>query len=269
MFAQINHTAIISHQYPMLGKFYEAVFWLKPSQKVRPGSAATIGDGYVGLNLIPRRDGYVEGIDHFGMVVDEVEPVLERMQKKHRKAMIVKRPSARPFAAYSGHDPDGNVFDLAQKKADTRKEVYAEIAAQAWHQDRYFNKFALRTPHAEECAEFYADVFELQPVNRNSAPGFHLTDGRVTLSILPWSIPVFEGISIKRPGPDHVGFHVENLDAFKAQVAEVAGANPYLAPVPLGGSPESAVRQRFFQSQATGKFQMTDPDGNWIDITDE
>jgi hypothetical protein len=37
----------------------------------------------------------------------------------------------------------------------------------------------------------------------------------------------------------------------------------------LGGSPESAVRQRFFQSQATGKFQMTDPDGNWIDITDE
>jgi len=27
---------------------------------------------------------------------------------------------------------------------------------------------------------------------------------------------------------------------FKAHVAEVAGANPYLAPVPLGGSPESA-----------------------------
>ena len=77
MFAQINHMAIISPAYPTLEKFYEAVFGLKPSQKIRPGSAATIGDGYVGLNLIPRRDGYVGGIDHFGMVVDDVEPVLE------------------------------------------------------------------------------------------------------------------------------------------------------------------------------------------------
>src|SRR5205814_4403239 len=184
-FAQINHVALISDQYNTLGKFYEAVFGLKAPAKGRPASAITIGDGYVGLNLIPRRDGYVEGIDHFGMVVDDVEPVLERMKRKHKNAAIVKRPSARPFAAYSGHDPDGNVFDLAQKKEDTRKEVYAEIAAQGWHQDRYFNKFAIRTPNAEECAEFYADVFELQRVNRNSAPGFHLTDGRVTLSILP------------------------------------------------------------------------------------
>lgn len=267
MFAQINHMAIISPHYATLEKFYQAVFKLKPSDRRRPGSAATTGDGYVGLNLIPRRDGYVGGIDHFGMVVDDVMPVLERMQKKHRSASIVKRPSARPFAAYSGHDPDGNVFDLAQKKEDSRKEIYAEIAAQGWSHDIYFDKFAIRTPNADECAEFYRDVFELEPVNRKSdAPGYHLTDGRVTLSILPWSIPVFEGMSIKRPGPDHIGFHVDDLPAFKKHVAEVAGANPYLAPVPLGGSPESDVRKRFFENSATGAWQMADPDGNWLDI---
>ena len=271
MFAQINHMAIISPHYPVLEKFYQAVFGLCPSARTRPGSAATTGDGYVGLNLIPRRDGYVGGIDHFGMVVDAVEPVLERMRRKHSRAGVVKRPSARPFAAYSGHDPDGNVFDLAEKRADTRKEVYAEIAKEGWAQDRYFNKFAIRTPNAEQCAEFYADVFELKPVNRNNSrgAGYHLTDGRVTLSILPWSIPMFEGMSIKRPGPDHVGFHVEDLTAFKAHVAEVAGANPYLLPMPLGGSPESDVRKRFFETNATGTWQIADPDGNWIDITDE
>ena len=269
MFAQINHTAIISHQYPMLGKFYEAVFGLKYSS-FRVTDAPIYADGYVGMQLIPRRDGYVGGIDHFGMVVDDVETVLDRMQKKHRKANIVKRPSTRPFAAYSGHDPDGNVFDLAQKKNDTRVDLYKEQATNGWTQDRYFNKFAVRTPNAEQCAEFYADVFELQPVNRKSeSPGFHLTDGRMTLSILPWSIPIFEGISIKRPGPDHMGFHVENLDVFKKHVGETAGANPYLAPVPLGGSKESEVRKRFFENSATGKFQMADPDGNWLDITDE
>src|SRR3954470_3002418 len=272
MFAQINHMAIISPAYPALEKFYQAVFGLKPSKRQRPGAAATCGDGYVGLNLIPRRDGYVGGIDHFGMVVDDVEPVLERMRRKHGNAAIVKRPSARPFAAWSGHDPDGNVFDLAQKKADTRKEVYAEIAAGAASpgsaQDRYINKFAIRTPNAQACAEFYRDVFELEPVSRMSGTAAYcLTDGRVTLAILPWSIPVFEGMSIKRPGPDHIGFHVEDLDAFRARVAEVAGMNPYLAGVPLGGSTESDVRKRFFAGQAGGKWQMSDPDGNWIDIT--
>ena len=270
MFAQINHMAMISPHYAALGKFYEAVFGLKYSA-FRLTDAPLVADGYVGMQLIPRRDGYVGGIDHFGMLVDDVGPVLERMQKKHPKANVVKRPSARPFAQYSGHDPDGNVFDLAQKKEPaTRKDIYADIASSGWAQDRYLNKFAIRTPNAEQCAEFYRDVFELEPVNRNAqAPGYHLTDGRVTLSIMPWSIPVFEHMSIKRPGPDHIGFHVEDLAAFKQHAAEVGGMNPYLAGVPLGGSPESSVRMRFFGRHATGKFQMSDPDGNWIDITDE
>src|SRR6266566_5009497 len=117
MFAQINHTAIISHNYQMLAKFYEAVFGLKYSA-FRVTDAPICSDGYVGMQLIPRRDGYVASIDHFGMVVDDVETVLDRMQKKHKKANIVKRPSTRPFAAYSGHDPDGNVFDPSQKSRE-------------------------------------------------------------------------------------------------------------------------------------------------------
>ena len=267
MFAQINHMAIISPNYPLLSRFYEAVFGLKPSKKSRPASAITIGDVYTGLNLIPRRDGYVEGIDHFGMLVDEVGPVRERMQRKFKRAGLVERPSARPYAAFSGHDPDGNVFDLAQRQQDTRKEIYAEIAMQSWSQDRYLNRFAIRTPNAEDVAEFYAEVFELKPVNGRNSDGWHLTDGRVTLSVLKWSIDRFEGISVKRPGPDHLGFHVEDVDAFRMRVAEVAGANPYLAPVPLGGSPESQTRAELFRHSASGVWQMTDPDGNWLDIS--
>src|SRR5262245_14989937 len=182
MFAQINHAAIISPQYTLLAKFYEAAFGLKHSS-FRVTDAPLVSDGYVGMQLIPRRDGYVGGLDHFGMVVDDVETVVERMQKKHRKANIVKGPSTRPFAAYSGNDPDGNVFDLAQKKGDTRKDLYKEQADGSLATPNYINKFAIRTPNAEECAEFYADVFELRPVNRKvGAPGHHLTDGRITLS---------------------------------------------------------------------------------------
>jgi len=270
MFAQINHMAIISPNYPMLGKFYEAVFGLKLADTGRTSLAVSVGDGYVGMTIIPQFDGYIGGLDHFGIVVDDVDVVLVRMRRKHSEANIVKRTSGRPFAAYSGHDPDGNVFDLAQKKEDTRSDIYAEQASQAWHQDRYVNKFALRTQNAERCAEFYADVFELKPVNRkNAAPGYHLTDGRVTLSILPWSIPIFEGMSIKRPGPDHIGLKVESIDALKKSIVAVVGGCTYLAPIPIGGNKEAEARKALLAASTTGKFQLADPDGNWIDVTDE
>ncbi len=128
MFAQINHMAMVSPIYPMLAKFYEAYFGLKPSGKTsRPLNAVTVGDGYVGLNINPLRDGYVGGLDHFGMVVEDLDKVMERARSKFPNAAIVKRPSTRPFAQYSAHDPDGNVFDLAQRsESDKLVGVYAE-----------------------------------------------------------------------------------------------------------------------------------------------
>ena len=269
MFAQINHMALISAQYPMLQKYYQSLFRLRTSGRNDPEASATVTDGHVGLNLLPRRDGYVGGIDHFGMVVDDVALVLDRMRRKHPRANIVKRPSSRPFAAYSGHDPDGNVFDLAEKTGDNRKDVYAETAGGGWQQDRYFNRFAIRTINADAVADFYCDVFELKPLNRRPGdPNHHLTDGRVTLSIMPWTIDGFAGMSIKRPGPDHIGLKVEDLEAFKADLVRLGGKNGFLASRQLGGSPEADVRRDFFARNALGKYQFADPDGNWLDVTD-
>ena len=91
----------------------------------------------------------------------------------------------------------------------------------------------------------------------------------MTLLILPWSIPIFEDMAIKRPGPDHIGFRVENIALFTEHMRAVAGSNPYLAPMPLGGSKESEARREFLKRTATGKMQIADPGANWIDITDE
>jgi len=193
--------------------------------------------------------------------------VLVRLEKKWPGAGIVKRPSTRPFAAYSGHDPDGNIFDLAQKKDDTRSNMYAQSAAESWNQERYLNKFAIRTLNVDKVADFYMDVFELQPTNKESElPAQHLTDGRVCLSLMPWSIDLFEGMSIKRQGPDHIGFKVESIAAVKAEVKKAQDWNQYLAPVQLGGSKEADARKALLARAATGGYQLADPDGNWVDI---
>jgi hypothetical protein len=37
----------------------------------------------------------------------------------------------------------------------------------------------------------------------------------------------------------------------------------------MGGARESDVRKALLAKSATGKFQLTDPGGVWIDVTDE
>lgn len=267
MFAQINHMALISPQYPLLERYYRALFGFRNSGKNDSEASSVVGDGVVGLNLLPRRDGYVGGIDHFGMVVDDLGLVEARMRQSHAGAGMVKRPSTRPFAAYSGHDPDGNVFDLAQKDGENLKDVYAEGGEEG---DARFNRFAIRTVNAEACAEFYADVFELTIANRKEGdPNYHLSDGRVTLSIMPWRIGDFAGMAIKRPGPDHIGIRVKDLEEFKGEMTRIGEKNTYLASRPLGGSAESETRKALLRKNALGKLQIADPDGNWLDITDE
>lgn len=271
--SQINHMAMISHQYPLLEKFYRSLFKFHTSERKSNDSeaSAVVGDGYVGLNILPRRDGYMGGIDHFGIVVDSLDEVQKRM-KRHPGASMVKRPSTRPFAAWSANDPDGNVIDLAERKGKNLRDVYAEQRDDNWRKsdECQLTRFAIRTKNPDACAAFYEDVFGLQRRNipRGKA-GIHLTDGRVTLSLMPWDIEIFGGMSIKRPGPDHIGVRVPDLAAFKKELKRISEKNSYLRPVPLGGSQESEVRKKLFAMAALGKFQITDPDGNWIDISED
>src|SRR4051794_41406459 len=117
MFAKINHVAITSDYYAVNAKFYEALFGMKTSGKGRPARAVPVGDGQIGLNNIPRRAGRRSGLDHFGFEVESIELALSRIHKFDPKLEAVKRPSARPSAAYRPHEPQGNGFGLAAQNS--------------------------------------------------------------------------------------------------------------------------------------------------------
>ena len=82
MFAQINHMAMISSDYSLLEKYYRSLFKFTNSGRNDPEASTVVGDGNVGLNILPRRDGYIGGIDHFGMEVDDIDIVQDRMNAK-------------------------------------------------------------------------------------------------------------------------------------------------------------------------------------------
>src|SRR5579875_3939335 len=123
--SRIKHVAIVSENYALLGKFYEALFGMKASANARPDSAVAISDGYIGMNVNPRSPGRQAGFDHFGIEVDDVEAIAKRVREKYPTVQLLKRPSNRPFAGISMHDPAGNVFDLSQEGMANRADVYA------------------------------------------------------------------------------------------------------------------------------------------------
>lgn len=268
MFSKLNHLAITTDQYTLVGMFYRAIFGLKVSgDTARELSAISVGDGYVGMTLIPRRGGRKAGLDHFGIEVQDLDKVRIKVEKKYPDIEIVKRPGNRPFASYSAHDPAGNYFDLSQPGHENRAEVYAKAA---WQQETTFSHFALRAREAERLASFYADVFELELKNsRTEEGGFQLTDGRITMVILPWKISSFNGAGIEQPGLDHIGFGVPSLDKFKANLADVSGQNINLAPRPIDFDSEGKARLALLKKCPLGTYHLCDPTGTLIDVAEK
>ncbi len=187
MNARVNHIAIASDHYAINGRFYQALFGMQLSSKPRPARSVVLGDGYVGMNVIPRREGRYSGLDHFGIEVDDLDETLRRIQAFDASLGVVKRPPIRPFAAYSAHDPDVNIFDLSQRDSSSQKDVYAENHRVG---PRMLSHIALRTRHAERCAEFYVEVFGLKPLDGPKDGSFHLSDGHMILMLIPWKLAI-------------------------------------------------------------------------------
>jgi catechol 2,3-dioxygenase-like lactoylglutathione lyase family enzyme len=239
MHAKLNHIAIISESYALSARFYESLFGLRTAANAPTRRAVTVGDGYVGLNINPRKAGRPARLDHFGIQVDDIELALQRIRSGYPQVEWLARPPSRPFAATTTHDPAGNVFDLSQRRGGSQKGLYAQdnpVTA------RHITHLALRTLDAQGTATFYAQTFEFSLEQRPNDPNFYVSDGHVTLVIMPWHIGDYDGTGIVSPAPDHIGFTVESMDAFRADLATIAGDNPRLAPFPYGLGSEGRAR---------------------------
>jgi len=141
--AKVNHVAIASDQYALNGKFYEALFGMKPSSKPRPAALRCAGRWLFGLNCIPRRDGRYSGLDHFGIEVEDLDEPIAAIGKFDSSLSALKRPPIRPYAAYSAHDPDTNIFDRRRRTSAFKKTSMPKTMAR--------NKRA-RTSRTSRCA---------------------------------------------------------------------------------------------------------------------
>jgi len=274
MLTRIQHAAIVSENFVREAKFYESVFGMKRSKPgsaeeekaIRTNYAVSISDGYVGVTVIGRKPGYVPGLHHFGVDVDNVDEAIARIKKNYPEVAVLKRPSNRPFATYGAHDPEGNYFDLTQEGMSNRRDVYVEEQRQ---QPRRIHHIKLRVMNPVAIAAFYRDLFDLKEADKAlEDPNYYLTDGQLTLIIAPWKMSDFEGAGIDRPGLEHVGFKVESVEAVKKELAALREANSEMRERVVSEPSEGERRLALIASCRHGQYQCSSPDGVFVDITE-
>jgi predicted enzyme related to lactoylglutathione lyase len=281
MLSRIQHAAIVSENFVREAKFYEAVFGMKRSKPgsaeeekaIRTNYAMSIGDGYVGVTVIGRKPGYVPGLHHFGIDVDNVEEAIARIKKSYPDIAVLRRPSNRPFATFGAHDPEGNYFDLTQEGMDNRRDVYAVRPSSPEFEQgpkRRIHHIKLRVMDPAGIAAFYRDLFDLQEEEKAlEDPNFYLTDGKVTLIIAPWKMADFEGAGIDRPGIEHIGFKVESVEACKKDLTALRDANPEMRERIIAEPKEGERRLALIATCRHGQHQFSSPDGVFVDICEK
>lgn len=265
MRSRIKHMAILSPDPLQLGTFYEALFGMDADNTDR---VARLTDGYVGLNINPMANGRKAGLNHWGFEVDDLMELEARLRERNPEIEIVRRPSNRPFAGLTTHDPEGNIFDLSHAQMANRGSVYVRADKR---NPRYISHFMVPAVNAPALAAFYKEVYELQELPKRSPddPNIYLTDGMVTMIVNQWKLSAYGvGGLDGKPSIDHMGFHVESLDVFLADLDRLIESDPSLAPQPFRVGTDE-LRQELFQRVALGKHQMADPEWVLLDITDD
>lgn len=262
MQARLKHVAISSNENERAREFYEVLFGMKRD------NGNVITDGYIGMNVNGRGAGRQAGLDHFGFEVDDVQQIFANVEDNWPTVHYLKRPASRPFAALGMHDPAGNVFDLSQAGMENRRGVYADAPGVERRHPRHITHLVLRAVDPVAVAAFYQDVLGLREEPKATDDlNTYLSDGSVTFIIAPWRIADFAGTGIERPALDHIGFEVESIEAFKADLDRLVATEPRLAPRALR-SEEGAIRLSLLSTCRYGQLQLVDPDGVLLDVSE-
>jgi catechol 2,3-dioxygenase-like lactoylglutathione lyase family enzyme len=270
MNAKIRHVAIWSDGRESSARFYETVFGMTffTNQAAAEGDASNrsrgqLSDGIIGLALNPRPPGYRSGLDHFGIEVQELDKVRERIEEYYPDTLFTKALEGVAFAGWRITDPVGTHIDIAQEGGANLRGGYRR--EEHWEQPRHLHHIAIRAKKPAVLAEFYKKVFEVTEVkNLSGEGGICLTDGKSYLLIRPCENYSYRSMT---QGIDHVGFQVEDLETVKKELDDIGRSFPESAARKIFVGRNGAFLQRDIDSCGLGQYAIADPEGVLIDLT--
>lgn len=285
MAARISHIASISNNPTPVATLYETIFGMELDQTLRsPDFGEFLSDGNITFNLRPRLAGHRVGLDHFGIEIDDMAALFDKLRSDYPAIGWVEQPPEGANGDYFCHDPAGSIFALSHgdggEIGDRPTERPRSANFARWSKGdpaaRYIHHYAIRTRKPAECARFYHELFGFSHKGPTADdPNHYLSDGSMTLVLIPWSITDYGGISVTGRGPDHIGFKVEDGAMVREEIdGYCSHFSPGQAPMWLltaisRTTPESQVRAAMIEKSCPiSQYQFTDKDGVFVVISD-
>jgi catechol 2,3-dioxygenase-like lactoylglutathione lyase family enzyme len=106
---------------------------------------------------------------------------------------------------------------------------------------------ALFARNPAKLADFYHDVFEMEIVHRSPSGACFVTDGYLTLALLPHRLEAEAAV-----GLNHFGFHVEDREELSRRLVAAGTEEPKKRP----------------SNRPFAEFRAVDPEGNWFDLSE-
>jgi len=243
--AKLRHVAFIVKDPDRLYEFYHHLFGV---EKVRHGPTGAIHviDGLFNLAFLKqnisdspvvnthRADGeeidQVQGINHYGFLVDNVEQALSRLDVSLPRGETPQngRPAEMRFI-----DPWGNKVDLSARGFLGREEKKMPGV----------RRVVVQTDDPDTAAEFYKMKLELKEIGRLSDETIRLSDGDISFDLTKKRL-------IDKSGIQSFGVQVENWSETKSKFKELG----IELPDPKPGQSEVA---------------LSDPEGNFFTVSEK
>jgi catechol 2,3-dioxygenase-like lactoylglutathione lyase family enzyme len=120
--AKLRHIALAAEDPYATAEFYKQAFDFVEVRRTEPRGEGTsygvfLSDGTISLAIL--RFGWDQGhglefrgIHHFGVLVDDVEPYIEKLEKLGAECFARRPPEVKSFYETKFHGPDRVVFDI-------------------------------------------------------------------------------------------------------------------------------------------------------------
>ncbi len=106
---------------------------------------------------------------------------------------------------------------------------------------------ALFARNPAKLADFYHEVFEMEIVHKSPSGACFVSDGYLTLALLPHRLEAEAAV-----GLNHFGFHVEDREAVSRRLVAAGTEDPKKRP----------------SNRPFAEYRAVDPEGNWFDLSE-
>ncbi len=116
---KIRHIAVRAADPEKVSEFLQKVFAMEVAKKT-PSGIVFMTDGYLTLAVIPPKPGHPNGINHYGFLVDSLEPISALTPVQPAEQLQAGGRSPGQHSEYVIHDPEGNRIDAAVEMWPTK-----------------------------------------------------------------------------------------------------------------------------------------------------